>query len=540
MGDRHRNHRNRCGQYRNLSPGLRRGEHRQRQAHTRTGPRQLDLRVLGAERRPDGADHLGRSDPGGAERSRWPDAELRPRRALRAAEPQHRHAGPDVPRWLQPRQPTGLAVVWAAGAVAVWPWASSLSALNCRIEVLELDPSILGGKAPVDPASGAVARRLPRCDLPLQGRPVGQPPVQALLRQHAQLDLGHVQPAPVLGRVVQLQPIGQPLRLGRLERLIQRRGRVGVEVVLDQHDLLSVGVAHIDQVLDAVRPVDPGAPRADRHVPPAAQRLTHQEDVAHPLPLVLVVLPRRPPRRDRPRRGDLRQQLPAGLVQADLRAARVIRPGVDRQHVLHAPDELGVVLGRDAPALGQPRLEPVCFKACRTVSYDTDSITCSSASRSASSRNVQRLRPSGGALHASATKWASCFPSSLRRYSRAGGLRYTAASSPAATYFMRTRATVAGLTSSAAPMAASAQPGPASPWLALSRMRAWVSARAGPVPWPIRVWSRARSPSDNLTVCRLRMAGLLLRYPWTTSSMKPKPHITQITTDELLARVSGL
>src|SRR5262249_56249689 len=101
--------------------------------------------------------------------------------------------------------------------------------------------------------------------------------------------------------------------------------------------------------------------------------------------------------------------------QADLRAARVIRPGVDRQHVLHAPDELGVVLGRDAPALGQPRLEPVCFKACRTVSCDTDSTTSSSASRPASSRSVQRLRPSGGALHASATRWAPCSPSSLRR-----------------------------------------------------------------------------------------------------------------------------
>ena len=190
-----------------------------------------------------------------------------------------------------------------------------------------------------------------------------------------------------------------------------------------------------------------------------AQRLTHLEGVTHPPPLVLVVLPCRPPRRNRPRRGDFRQQLPAGLVQADLRVARVIRPGADRQHVLHAPDKLGVVLGRDAPALGQPRLEPVCFKACRTVSYDTDPITSSSTSRSASSRNVQRLRPSGGALHASATKWASCSPSSLRRYSRAGGLRYTAASSPAATYFMRTRATVAGLTSNAAPMAASVQPG---------------------------------------------------------------------------------
>ena len=420
----------------------------------------------------------------------------------------------------------GIAVYNAATAArnaasAARNAASSLSALNCGIEVLELDPGILSGEAPVDPTSGAVARRLPFRDLPLQGRPVGQPPVQALLRQHGKLDLGHVQPAPMLGRVVQLQPIGQPLRLGRLERLIQRRGRVGVEVVLDQHDLLSVGVTHIEQVLDAVRPVDPGAPRTDRHVPPPAQRLTHQEGVAHPPPLVLVVLPCPPPRRDRPRRGDFRQQLPTGLVQADLRVARVIRPGVDRQHVLHAPDKLGVVLGWDAPALGQPRLEPVCFKACRTVSYDTDPITSSSTSRSASSRNVQRLRPSGGALHASATKWASCSPSSLRRYSRAGGLRYTAASSPAATYFMRTRATVAGLTSSAAPMAASVQPGPASPWLALSRTRAWVSALAGATPRPIMVCSRARSSSDRTTMCRLRTSASLQRRYHSTASMRP-------------------
>src|SRR6266508_5471049 len=182
-----------------------------------------------------------------------------------------------------------------------------------------------------------------------------------------------------------------------------------------------------------------------------------------PLPLVLVVLARRPLRHHRAGRGDLRQQLPAGLVQAHLRAARVIRPGVDRQHVLHAPAELGVVLGWDAPALGQPRLEPVCFKAWRTVSYDTDSTTSRATSRSASNRNVQRLRPSGGALHASAAKWASCSPSSLRRYSRAGGLRSTAASRPAATYRMRTRATVAGLTSTATAIAASVQPGPASP-----------------------------------------------------------------------------
>jgi hypothetical protein len=62
----------------------------------------------------------------------------------------------------------------------------------------------------------------------------------------------------MLGRGVQLQPIGQPLGLGRRERLIQRRRRVGVEVVLHQHDLLGIRVADIEQVLDAVRPVDPG------------------------------------------------------------------------------------------------------------------------------------------------------------------------------------------------------------------------------------------------------------------------------------------
>jgi hypothetical protein len=86
-----------------------------------------------------------------------------------------------------------------------------------------------------------------------------------------------------------------------------------------------------------VRPIDPGAPSADRHLSPASKRLTDQEQVAHPTALVLVVLPGRLPRRERHRRGDLPQQLPAGLVQPDLRAARVIGPGVDPKHVLHPP-----------------------------------------------------------------------------------------------------------------------------------------------------------------------------------------------------------
>src|SRR6266545_3883951 len=311
----------------------------------------------------------------------------------------------------------------------------------------------------------------------------------------------------MLGRVVQLQPVGQPLGLGRLERLIQRRRGVGVEVVLYQHDPLGVGVVDVDQVLDAVRPVDAGAPRADHDVPPAAQRLAHQEQVVHAAALVLIILSGWPAGRDRHRRGDLCQELAAGLVQADLRATRIIGPGVDPKHILHPPTELDILLRRDAPAFLQPRLEAVCCKAWRTVSYDTDSITSKATSRSASSRSVQRLRPSGGGLHASATRWASWSPSSLRRYARSGALRSTAAASPPAAYCWRTRATVVWWTSSATAIARSVQPGPASPWLALSRMRAWVSARAGAVPWPIRVWSRARSGSGRTTTCCLRMLG---------------------------------
>src|SRR5512132_1234893 len=105
---------------------------------------------------------------------------------------------------------------------------------------------------------------------------------------------------------------------------------------------------------------------------------------------------------------------------------------------------------------------------------------------------------------------------------------------------MRTRATVAGLTSSAAPMAASVHEGPASPWLAFNRMRAWVSALAEPTPRPIMVCSRARSASDRTTTCRLRTSashggGLPRPHEHET-----EPHIPQITTDEPLATADAL
>src|SRR5919106_4585197 len=99
---------------------------------------------------------------------------------------------------------------------------------------------------------------------------------------------------------------------------------------------------------------------------------------------------------------------------------------------------------------------------------------------------------------------------------------------------MRTRATVAGLTSSAAPMAASVQPGPASPWLAFNRIRAWVWALAGATPRPIMVGSRARSCSGRTTTCRLRTSASCSVGPPEPHEDEGEPPTTQLKADELL------
>src|SRR5512132_4348383 len=99
---------------------------------------------------------------------------------------------------------------------------------------------------------------------------------------------------------------------------------------------------------------------------------------------------------------------------------------------------------------------------------------------------------------------------------------------------MRMRATVAGLTSRAAPMAASVQLGPASPWLAFSRMRAWVRALAGATPRPIMVCSQARSSSVRTTTCRLRTSASCSVGPPEPHEDEGQPPATQLKADELL------
>src|SRR5215471_2126840 len=91
--------------------------------------------------------------------------------------------------------------------------SSGSSVVKHGVEVVELDASVVGGESPVDGTDGGVAGGDPGRDLLFEDLTVRQAAVEALAGQDAQFDLGHVQPAAVLGGVVQLELVGQTLGL---------------------------------------------------------------------------------------------------------------------------------------------------------------------------------------------------------------------------------------------------------------------------------------------------------------------------------------
>ena len=94
----------------------------------------------------------------------------------------------------------------------------------------------------------------------------------------------------MLGRVVQLDPLGQALGLLGWERFVQTGERVGVELVHDQHDPLGLRVASVEQGADEARPIDTATMLGDRHVPPPGQRLAGQEQAGNAVAHLRVVV----------------------------------------------------------------------------------------------------------------------------------------------------------------------------------------------------------------------------------------------------------
>ena len=130
---------------------------------------------------------------------------------------------------------------------------------------------------------------LPRGDLAAQGVEVGDATVEALAVERAQLDLGDVQPASVLGSVVDFEALGQALGFSRRKGLVERGDVVGVEVVDDKAHLDRLRIAFDQHALDEVRPIFAGAALGDLDVSAPRQRFDLDQKRSHAVAHILVI-----------------------------------------------------------------------------------------------------------------------------------------------------------------------------------------------------------------------------------------------------------
>ena len=132
------------------------------------------------------------------------------------------------------------------------------------------------GRIPLGHASGEVGGEF------LQG---GDALVQALAGDGREFKLDHVEPGGILGGVMDLETGRQRAGLGRGQVLVEDGVGVGVEVVLDEHDFLGLGVVG-GQALQETAVVGSGAAGRDLDQTLARARLKSGQQAGRALPPV--------------------------------------------------------------------------------------------------------------------------------------------------------------------------------------------------------------------------------------------------------------
>jgi hypothetical protein len=119
----------------------------------------------------------------------------------------------------------------------------------------ELPICILTGERPIDGSLCDVAGLLPGVNLALQAVSAFNSPVQPLTTENANLDLRHVQPTRVLGRVVELHSAQELGRCAFAQHVVKISSEVDVQVVEHQMNAASLGIRVGQQVTDERREV---------------------------------------------------------------------------------------------------------------------------------------------------------------------------------------------------------------------------------------------------------------------------------------------
>jgi len=86
--------------------------------------------------------------------------------------------------------------------------------------MFQLHSGICGGERPVHSFGTVVSISFPCCDFGLHGCHLSDPAIETLPFEYAQFDLCDIEPTAVLGRVVNIQSLGQPHGFFRLESFI--------------------------------------------------------------------------------------------------------------------------------------------------------------------------------------------------------------------------------------------------------------------------------------------------------------------------------
>ena len=239
-----------------------------------------------------------------------------------------------------------------------------------------------------------IALGLPGGDFLVQELGIGDPAIQTLCRKNREFAFGHIEPTAMFGRVVKLQLARDPASLSGRKRLVQRRWRMGVEIIHHQPDQLSLGEIDLNQQLHLVSEVLLGALRGHVHLAPAQQGLHAQKQIRGAFAFVLIVITCRLAGARRQRTARFADQLHRALVKADLRAPRIVRLGVQIRYIFHMPDKFRAHAG-NTPAFVLPGLKVVFLSTRRTVSCERVPTCWSSIKRSARSCIVQRRRTAG-------------------------------------------------------------------------------------------------------------------------------------------------
>src|ERR1700678_1561568 len=221
---------------------------------------------------------------------------------------------------------------------------------------------LVGCEHPLNTRAGSVAVSFPSCDFGDEADLCGDTPVEALAAQDADFDLHHVEPAGVLGRVLELQPAQHAARFGGRKGLVQRAGRVCRQIVQDDGDAFRFREVAITELAHAGGEVHGGAAVGDFDPAPRAMHVEENEQVGRSVALVFAVVALELSRHGRDRLARLADELDRALVEADHWTLRIGWFGVEVEYVLHAGDILAVHL-RDAPHVLAPRLEVVLGQA---------------------------------------------------------------------------------------------------------------------------------------------------------------------------------